>query len=49
MSLRHGKVVRVSKDIALDVINEARRVFFGDALSPALFFEKCVFVSLEND
>ena len=34
---------RVSKDIAIDVINEARRLYFGGALLSALFFRSCLF------
>ena len=33
----------MSKDIAIDVINEARRLYFGGALLSALFFRSCLF------
>ena len=36
--------VGVSKDIAIDVINGARRLYFGGALLFALFFRSCLFV-----
>ena len=32
-----------SKDIAIDVINEVRKLYCGGALLSALFFGKCVF------
>ena len=40
MGVHHGEAVRMSKDVALDVTNEVRRLYFGSALLPALFFEK---------
>ena len=42
-----GNLNRVSKVIHIDVINEIRRLCFGSAPLPALFFEKVIF--LEND
>ena len=44
MHLRFGNAVRVSKDIAIDVINEAIRLYFGGALLFALFFRSCLFL-----
>ena len=38
-----GKVVGVSKDIAIDGIDGHKRLDFGGALLPALFFEKVSF------
>ena len=43
MRVRHWKGVRVSTDIALAVINDMRRLYFGGALLRVPFCEKCVF------
>ena len=37
------KAIRVSEDIALNVINEVTLFYFEVALLPALFWGKCVF------
>ena len=41
--MRHRNAVRVRKVIAIDVVNEVRRLCFGGALLSALVLEKNVF------
>ena len=41
MAVNFRNAVRVSKLIAIDAINEIRRLDFGGALLSALFFRKC--------
>ena len=43
MSVSTQNEIIVSKVIALDVINDVRRLCFGGALSRAVFFEKLFF------
>ena len=40
MCVRHGNAVTLLKVILRNVLNEVRRLCFGGALSPALFFGK---------
>ena len=43
MNLHIGNASRVLKDIAIDVIDDEKRLDFGGALLSAKFFEKCHF------
>ena len=40
MPVNLGNAIRVSKVIAIDVINEVKRLCFGGALLAALLFQK---------
>ena len=44
MPVNFENLDRVARDIHIDVINEVKRLCFGGALSPALFFEKVRFL-----
>ena len=43
MGVRHWKAVEELKVILRNVFNDVKRFCFGDAISPALFFEKSDF------
>ena len=44
MPVNFGNVIRVLKIIHIYIINEVRRLCFGGALSPALFFFEKVII-----
>ena len=44
MNLRHRNADSFQEDILINVINELRKLCFGDALLRAVFFEKLFFL-----
>ena len=48
MGVPHGNAVRMLKDIAIDAINEVRRLCFGGALLRSLFSKVIFLKKLEK-
>ena len=48
MGVRFRNIIRVSKFISINVINDVRRLCFRGVLLPALFFQSDIFEKMTN-